>query len=208
MQFFPDPTFGWVYLGTLLALLAAASVSDLRYMKIPKQVTLTALALGIIFNVSRVAWLAAGEHRTWPIQTANPWLGGFVGLLFALTGLLLGFVIYTAIWILGACGGGDVKLFTAIGAWVGPITLIYVLMVTVVTLIVYVIGRTALAPLRGDTKALRTRKPTTKSPAHRPLMTHALTMSVATVLVLGWTLRHEMHLFNDGPVETQTNSRI
>src|SRR5262245_9751065 len=110
MPFFPDPIFGWAFALTLLALLLAASFVALRFMKIPNGIPLTAIALGIAFNIGRLALLAANEQKTWLIQTSNLWLGGVDGLLFSLAGFLLAFALYTVIWILGACGGGDVKL--------------------------------------------------------------------------------------------------
>lgn len=192
-EFFPGPAFGWVFVGTLSALLATATVTDLHLMKIPKWISLSALALGLIFNVCRLAWLAAIGSPTWWIRTSNPWLGGIDGLLFSLAGFLLGFAVFTVIWVLGVCGGGDVKLFAAIGAWVGPTNTIMVLFVTVCILSFYMIGRLGLRLLQGDTRVLRLEAGGINS-ADRPLMTHALTMTIATLLVLTWSLRHELGL--------------
>jgi prepilin peptidase CpaA len=48
---------------------------------------------------------------------AEPWLPG---LLRAVTGLVLGFSIWIIFHIAGGLGAGDVKLFAAAGAWLGP----------------------------------------------------------------------------------------
>ncbi len=46
-------------------------------------------------------------------------MGALDGFLFALVGSLVGFAFFAILFALGTCGGGDVKLFTAIGAWLG-----------------------------------------------------------------------------------------
>ena len=43
VTFFPEPLFGWAYFGALLAILAAASCLDLRFMAVPKWLTVPAL---------------------------------------------------------------------------------------------------------------------------------------------------------------------
>src|SRR5438270_8400 len=67
--------------------------------------------------------------------------GALDGLLFALAGFGLGFALFFVLWVLGACGGGDVKLFAALGAWVGPALAVGVLAGTVVVLAAAVAAR-------------------------------------------------------------------
>lgn len=47
--------------------------------------------------------------------------------ILALAGLSLGFAIGFICWILGGMGGGDLKLITGLGAWLGVEWLIYTL---------------------------------------------------------------------------------
>ncbi|NMO95799.1 prepilin peptidase [Paenibacillus lemnae] len=78
--------------------LSAALVTDIRYMKIPNMLTLPAVLAGLVFfGVS----------------------GGLEGLLFSLKGMAAGFGIVLIMYIAGAVGAGDVKLFGGIGAWCG-----------------------------------------------------------------------------------------
>jgi prepilin peptidase CpaA len=46
------------------------------------------------------------------------------GVLFALAGFAVGFVLLLAPWLLGGGGMGDVKLLAALGAWLGPIMIL------------------------------------------------------------------------------------
>src|SRR5436309_15904199 len=130
--FFPDPIFGWVCYLILVALLAVASYFDQRYQLIPKKLTIGLLALGVVFNLVRGAWMGAAGHETWILAGGSVWLGMLDGLLFALAGFALGFALFFVLWILGACGGGDVKLFAAMAAWLGPQISVMVLLCTIV----------------------------------------------------------------------------
>src|SRR5262249_55788036 len=129
--FFPNLAFGWAFVGTLLALLAAASCTDLRRMKVPKVLTLAALGAGVLFNLIRGPWLGAQGSGVWCLGGGSGLLGASDGFLFALAGFLTGFGLFFLLWILGACGGGDVKLFAALGAWLGPVLALYVLIATI-----------------------------------------------------------------------------
>jgi prepilin peptidase CpaA len=54
-------------------------------------------------------------------------VGGWKGLERSILGLLLAAVLMGIFYLLGGMGMGDVKLCAAIGAWVGPQQLIFVL---------------------------------------------------------------------------------
>jgi prepilin peptidase CpaA len=83
----------------LLALLVAAAIYDVRYRRIPNWLTVSGVVVGFSIN----------------------WLIGFPegGLLFALEGLAVGFVVYLVLYVLRAMGAGDVKLMAAVGALAG-----------------------------------------------------------------------------------------
>ena len=81
-------------------LLVIACVTDVRWRRIPNVLVLALALTGFAFSV----WL-------------EPWLGG---LARAMSGLALGFGIWIVFYIIGAIGAGDVKLFAAAGAWLGP----------------------------------------------------------------------------------------
>lgn len=82
----------------LLALLAVAVVTDVRRGRIPNWLTLTIACTGLA-NA-----LVFGAPA--PIDAA-------------VLGLLAGFGLLILPWLLGAIGGGDVKMLAGIGAWLG-----------------------------------------------------------------------------------------
>src|SRR4051794_6047742 len=125
--FFPSSEFGWCFLAVLIAVLGCAAYQDFRFAIIPKWLTLPLLALGVIANMIRGAWLAYDGGFIWLDTDGSVFLGVLDGLLFALVGFIVGFGLLLVMWILGTCGGGDVKLFAGIGAWTGPIYVIFVL---------------------------------------------------------------------------------
>jgi len=79
----------------ILAFALTVAVGDVRWRKIPRVLTTTAVALGLIFHLVH---------------------GGFISALVA---SLIGFGLGLSFFQLGAIGGGDVKLITAMGALLG-----------------------------------------------------------------------------------------
>jgi prepilin peptidase CpaA len=86
-------------LAPLLALLFWAAVEDLRTRRIRNWLTFTLILTGILQSF-------IGHNTITP---------GAAGL-----GLLVGFSLPLALFVLGAVGGGDVKLMAGVGAWLGP----------------------------------------------------------------------------------------
>jgi len=81
---------------TLSAIVVTAAVIDLRSRRIPNWLTLPALPAGL------VAQAVYGE-----------------GLWMGLAGALAAFLPLFVLFLIGAFGAGDLKLFTAVGAFVG-----------------------------------------------------------------------------------------
>src|SRR5581483_8422883 len=83
----------------MFGLLAWAAVSDCASRRIPNWLTYTLILSGLVHS-----------------QTA----GATVGLAGAFLGMVVGFALTFVFFAVGAMGGGDVKLLTGVGAWLGP----------------------------------------------------------------------------------------
>jgi prepilin peptidase CpaA len=113
----------------LVMLVALAAWSDLRTREIPNWITLPSAALGLALQI----WYA-GPHGLWN----------------SVTGAALGVGILIVFFFAGGMGAGDVKLFGAVGALVGPYALIFVF---VFTGILGGIVAAAVVMRRGDWRA-------------------------------------------------------
>jgi prepilin peptidase CpaA len=92
-----------------VVVLLVASFTDLRSRRIPNWLALPFLAAGVI-----VSGLSHGWH----------------GLGQSFLGLTLGGLAFGALCWMGGMGMGDVKLFAAVGAWIGPGQLLTALVLT------------------------------------------------------------------------------
>jgi prepilin peptidase CpaA len=88
-----------IVLATLIVGVVVAAVIDLRTRRVPNPLTATLAALGVAFAASGMSGLTIGA---------------------SLTGLVLGLVLMLPGHLFGATGAGDVKLFAAVGALIGP----------------------------------------------------------------------------------------
>jgi prepilin peptidase CpaA len=165
--------------GPMLALLVWAAVVDLRSRRIPNWMTGALVATGLV--QSGMAF--------WSLTTGQAWAG--IGVGFGLT-----FVLFA----LGGMGGGDVKLFAGIGAWVGPVRVIEIFaaeaVIGMVIVIVRAVQRRRMGTLMRSSAALVMNAAVsgdlscpeeTKAGAERRLP-YAVPALLATVAVLGWRL--------------------
>ena len=93
----------------LIALVAAAGWSDLRTRQISNAITVPGALLGFALQC---------------------WNSGWSGAVASLEGLAMGLGIFIVLYIAGGMGAGDVKLFGAVGALVGPQSLVLVFVFT------------------------------------------------------------------------------
>jgi prepilin peptidase CpaA len=84
----------------VLALMAVAVALDVKHRTIPNWLTVSGALGGMLYHLLRQ--------------------GPLVGLAFSSEGLLLGISLLCPPFVLGKSGGGDVKLLGAMGAWLGP----------------------------------------------------------------------------------------
>jgi prepilin peptidase CpaA len=83
----------------LLLILGTAIASDLRWRTIPNWLTGPSVLIGI------------GLHT---------FISQWTGLIFSLEGAALGLGFFLIVYVLGWMGAGDVKLYVAVGSFLGP----------------------------------------------------------------------------------------
>lgn len=94
------------------AILILAALFDIRHRKIPNLITLPAMLAGLVFHFST---------------------GGLEGLFFSLKGLGLGFALLIPFYAGGGMGAGDVKLMSAVGAFVGTLQVLKIFLLAAFT---------------------------------------------------------------------------
>jgi len=87
-----------IYHFAVFIFLAVALICDLRERKIPNGLNLAGAFSGLLFHLATEGWS---------------------GLGYAFIGLVTGFTVVWLLYLTGAVGAGDVKLFAALGAWLG-----------------------------------------------------------------------------------------
>lgn len=197
--FFPDRAFGWAFYLVLVSITLVAAYVDLRRMIVPKWISLPTLVLGIVFNLLRGGWLGYDEARTWLFEGQGILVGLIDGLLFSLAGFLVGFGLFFVLWILGTCGGGDVKLCASVGAWVGPRYMVFLVVGTLVAVIVISLGvllanfvAHGMAKTRKDFSLRMGRKTADGKVTRKRMLTFSLPVALATSVVLLWLFRFEL----------------
>ncbi len=202
--FFPDPVFGWIFYSVLVAFTLIGAYLDLRQAILPKKLTLSLLAVGVLFNIIRAAWLASlGMPLSW-LRTGDYWIGAVDGFLFSLVGFVLTTVLFIFFWILKLCGGGDVKLFAALGAWIGFKYSIFVMLGSVVVMVGLLFGRLLLGGLSpmAVQKRLKQSQVIQGGPGKgKWKMTYALPVAVSVAVVLLWFYRFDLNLAVRGKAE-------
>lgn len=195
--FFPDIAFGWAFVGVLLAMLFVAAWIDYRTTRIPKLLSISMAATGLIANVIRGCWMGEIGLETWYLRSGSLWLGGLDGLMFAIVGLTFAFFLYFGMYVLGTCGGGDIKLAAALGAWIGWRYILYFLLVSVVVLLVWSIGnllsgnRPSASQIKKAKAAAKEKK---KIELPRGRVTFSASAMISAAIVMAWVFRYDLHL--------------
>jgi Flp pilus assembly protein protease CpaA len=155
-------------------------------------------------NVGRGMWQVGVGHPTWLFGTTdNVWLGGLDGFLLGLGGFAIAFGAFFLLWILGMVGGGDVKLFAALGGWLGWLHILAAWVLSVGVLILWTLGKVIANGLRprqvqSAVKSLqkaheKAREQATKPDGSRKLrITYSLPIAVAVLVLSLWSHRVEL----------------
>jgi prepilin peptidase CpaA len=93
----------------IIAVAAVACVIDLRERRIPNWLTFGAALAGVMFQI---------------------WTGGAAGAQSAALGWLVGAAVFFLPFALGGLGAGDIKLLAALGAWIGPMDVLWLSLYT------------------------------------------------------------------------------
>ena len=109
---------------TLLLLLLAASICDLRTRRIPNVLTFGGAALALLYS------LAAPHHGVGPLR--------------ALGGLGLGLALMLPLYLLRAMGAGDVKLMGALALATSPPYVLGTFIGAGITVLAWLLGRRRL----------------------------------------------------------------
>ncbi len=161
---------------------AVAAVWDTRTRRIPNFLTLPMFGLGWVFQIV-MSVMYGWEH-----------------LASAFLGFLVGFGILFVLWFVGSGGAGDVKLMGALSVWLGFQLTLYVLFVSILTVLA---GTVAVVMYSLMTRGVRDTKKryvgTGKTPAGqkqqsetqqakqgRRFMAFATPVALATWAVLLW----------------------
>ncbi len=186
--FFPNLPFAVVFVLLLLGGLGYAAWTDWKTLFVPKWLSLGLLGSGFLANAIRGAWLGAIDQTTW-VLPANIGMGTLDGLLFAVTGFLCGFVMFTLFWIFGICGGGDVKLVAAVGAWLGPRFIIGGIVLSTPFLILALLVAVVLRVTTGKMSQLTAAAADSRSLGRRRRMTsYSLPFALGVGVILGLLL--------------------
>lgn len=194
--FFPNLGFAWTFCIFLFFGLGIIAVKDLQSAKIPNKLSVPLAILGLLLNLVRGGWLATNELAVWQLGDSGLAVGLVDAFLFSLCGFLVAFSLYFVMFVLGVCGGGDVKLLSAIGAWIGPMNVCLLVPLTVVTLLIWVAFKVVAG---GWAKTVQESKEQRKAiqqgktlPKNR--MTFTIPATTAVVALLLWTYREELQL--------------
>jgi prepilin peptidase CpaA len=157
-------------IATIIAGTGIGAAIDLRTRRVPNPLTMGLAAIGVLYAAVGIGGLSIGA---------------------SLAGLALGLALMLPGHLLGATGAGDVKLFAAAGAFVGPAHILTAFLYTAlaggVIAIVISLLRRRLRQTVGDTALLIATRgmhaPAIESPLQNNRFAYAPAIAVGTMLV-------------------------
>jgi len=88
----------------VLGVVGIAAVIDVRTRRIPNLLTFGSAAAAVVYHV---------------------WIGGIGGVVPSMSGWAVGIALFLPMFLLRGMGAGDVKLMGSVGAWLGPLLVLY-----------------------------------------------------------------------------------
>ena len=177
----------YALIAILLLFTVGAAVFDWRAKRLPNWLTVSMAVTGLLFHV-----------------TVGAVMGGFpgagLGLFHSLGGFAIGFALLFVLWAIGAGGGGDVKYTAALGTWLGPAPIFYVIVVAVCLVAVmsgvvmlwevmrlgYSKSRKRYIEQKKVRKEAQSEEARQEAMVRRRLMPWAVPAALATWIVLAW----------------------
>ncbi|WP_018987746.1 A24 family peptidase [Aromatoleum toluclasticum] len=108
-------------LAALMCALAVAVVTDIRQARVPNLLVVLGTVAAVLYH--GISVYGGGVLHV---------LSGSIGLISLLEGMMVGFVCLLPLYALRAMGAGDVKLMMMVGAFLGPLQTLGVVMLTFV----------------------------------------------------------------------------
>ena len=183
----------------LILVLSVSSGLDYQLLRIPKWLTISLLFLGLVANVVRGVLLSQIGQQVWLVNSPSRVVGALDGLAFSLCGAIVGFLIFFVFWRIRICGGGDVKLITAVGAWIGPEIILYIIALSMAFILLWVLLLLVIRflPNRSETRnqpssplqeSKRPQSPASRAAPFKPVrgrqISYSTSVALATLLMM------------------------
>lgn len=156
-----------IFVACVGAYVLVAAATDAWQRRIPNWLTVPTALAGLAFHALAPAGWGIGS---------------------ALAGLALGFVLLLAPWLAGGGGAGDVKLLAALGAWLGPVYVLFAFGLAIAFAAMCAAGVIAWTTISRGLSGTR-RRLNLDGPANRPrrrLLPFAVPVAGAAWCVLAW----------------------
>lgn len=194
---FPNLPFAIVFVGILAAVLGYAAYVDWTTMKVPKWLTIGVLGCGVLLGVVRGAWLGAEGNTVWLLPD-GAFLGAIDGLLLALSGFVLGFILFFGFWIFGLGGGGDVKLVAATGAWLGWFYILCAIALSLPFLVIVTVFVMGYRLTGGKMPQTAVTTGFQAGGRRRSVTTYSLPFALGVYVILSWMMVQYVNHMNAG----------
>lgn len=157
-----------IFLVAVVLYTTLAAVGDAWKHRIPNALTVPAALLGLVYHT---------------------WISGSAGVLWAASGLVVGFLLLLLPWLLGGGGMGDVKLLAALGVWLGPKWILVDFAGSILLAALGALGVLLVSGLRHGVSATRRQieaGPSGTAQRRKRIVPFGIPVALSTWLLLAW----------------------